>query len=52
MGCTNKVKRNKFIGYRDIYYTKRNIVECKRSCKAIPKIQKKRKVKGERNIQS
>ena len=45
MGCTNKVRRNKFIGYRDIYDTKRDIVECKRSCKAIPKIQRKKKSK-------
>ena len=52
MGCTNKVRRNKFIGYRDIYDTKRDIVVCKRSCKAIPKSKEKRKVKGERNIQS
>ena len=50
MGCTNKVRRNQFIGYRDIYDTKRDIIECKGSCKAIPKIRKKRKVKGERNI--
>ena len=45
MGCTNKVRINKFIGYRDIYDTKRDIVECKRSRKAIPKIQRKKKSK-------
>ena len=41
MGCTNKVRKNKFIGYRDIYNTKMDIIECKRSCNAIPKIQRK-----------
>ena len=50
MGCTNKVRKNKFIGYRDIYNTKRDIIECKISCKAIPKIQRKKKSKGERYI--
>ena len=49
MGCTNKV-RKKFIGYRDIYNKNRDIIECKRSCKAIPKNPKKSK--GQRNIQS
>ena len=52
MGCTNTVRKKKFIGYRDIYNTKRDIIECKRSCKAIPKSKDKKKSKGERNMQS
>ena len=44
MGCTNRVRKKKFTEYRDIYNTKRDIIECKQSCKAIPNIQRKRKV--------
>ena len=51
-GMHKQSEKKKFIGKRDIYNTKRDIIECKRSCKAIPKIQKKKKSQGERNIQS
>ena len=43
MGCTNEVRRNKFLGYRDIYDTKRDIIDENDHAKQYQKSKKKEK---------